>query len=1208
MARGSRLGSIYVQVSLDDKVYNEKLAAMPANAQATAKGLEKSWSALGVKTNEYFDNSRKAAENAYKLIEKSGKYSADEIARAEKAKNDKINQYNEQQFGKTEGLLTKLKNNWVVAAASITAAYMAAQKAWNLADQAAKYEQSAVAFHTMATSMGKDATAEFDKIRTASKGLIDEKSLTEATNKALSLGIPLESIADLMEIAQAKSRDMGTTTQQAFSDIATGVGRASPLILDNLGLVMKVGTANDELAKKLGKSTAELTDQEKKTAILNATLEAGKEAVARYNLEQLTTAERMQALQTTVTNLQLMLGQGIIRAAAGAVGAFQSIEAASVTVSAGIWKIIETYYKFRAAFSWGDVSKEFTEQANAARANAEADMKAASGYWKSAKNNFDSMTATTADMAKAIGGVAPIAKKVGDTTVSAANNSKKAIEDLAKENAKRVAKAIEDEEKWRKKFEDVNSKLETDTKDTYDKIYNIKQTDYDKEINRIGKLAGEYEDQGADREKLAKWVTSQIELAEKNLNDKTIKYWQGQEDEWVATMKAETDAAAAANTKQIQYIEKFNDAMNDAQDELDYTAKTSIPKLVTANSTLWDDMKKGWKNAEKQCGTFATNAESVFRSFVSETSGAIGDSLFDFIKGETDSLEDVWQTWCDNILKSFTDAVGDMATSFLMDGMKKMVQYAKEPISMVVSAAWDAASAIVLAGIKALQSFFAWEGGYVRSSGIGAYAYGGNVVPGYASGGDSKSNDTVLAWLSPGEYVMPRTAVNAETLPHLEYMRENKRPRGYASGGYVDQLPGLTQSWTGDMHWYDDDEWEGLEDVYKMIHDYAGLTYYNGQWGRLGFKTTDEGSYPVSFAPVADAIIESGKYLNEKFNYNLQDENIPPQALDAEDYKYLLNWFGASINPLGGFGWGEGGDWSWDQEHGFNPITGSWNPNVVWTEPEGDGYRFYMRDGSDYWADASESNFLKRFMPSIIKIVGAVAAVAIATAAALPTGGQSYTALAGITAAIEGGMASAAGIAGAIGAGAYSALVTYGETGSVTGSLIAGIIAAAATALSFGSPWGQSETGLMVLKSEMEAGGYLTAAQGRVIADVIRKGGGAVLQETINSVAGGGGSMALEKSGSSGGLGEMEALYNALPGMMSGSYSLASGLDYVPYDNFPARLHKGEAVLTAEENKSGRGDIILNFNLNGTVIDRKAVNEFAELIYPRLQKLQAWGH
>lgn len=45
--------------------------------------------------------------------------------------------------------------------------------------------------------------------------------------------------------------------------------------------------------------------------------------------------------------------------------------------------------------------------------------------------------------------------------------------------------------------------------------------------------------------------------------------------------------------------------------------------------------------------------------------------------------------------------------------------------------------------------------------------------------------------------------------------------------------------------------------------------------------------------------------------------------------------------------------------------------------------------------------------------------------------------------------------------------------------------------------------------------------------------------------------------------------------------SHADGLDYVPFDGYIARLHRGERVLTAEENRRGTGDtIILNVNMS----------------------------
>lgn len=1122
----SNLGNIYVQLQLDDKLYKQKLSETLGDAQATTKGLETAWKSLGVKTNQYYDDQRKAAENAYALILKSGKYSADEIVRAEKAKNDKINAANEQQFGKQEGMLTKLKNNWVAAAATIGAAYMTAMKAWNLAEQAAKYEQSAAAFHSMATSMGKDATAEFKKIREASGGLIDTQALTEATNKALSLGIPIENIADLMIIARAKARDMGTDTSKAFSDIATGVGRASPLILDNLGLTLKVGTANEEMAKSLGKTVAELTDQEKKTAILNATLAAGKEAVERYDLSQKTTAENMQALKVTLSDLQLMLGQGIVRAAALVVGAFQSISAASLTVSSYIWKIIEAKERLQAMVSWGEAEKRHMEAAGQAASNAASDFKASLEYAKKAQDNFSLMTSRTEDMA---GAMIKTTKATGETA-KAVDTATRSTKKLADEHSKMVKKQIEDEEKLRKKYDDVNEELESGTRETYKQIYNIRQDEYSKGIKRISDERDKYEALGADKKKLAEWTTSQIAKLEKDLNDKTIKYWQGQEDEWIRIMTAETTAAATANTKQIQYIEKFEDAIKDAQDELDYTAKTSIPNVVKANSTLWDDMKTGWKNAESQCGTFATNAGNVFSTFVTSASNAVSDTLYDAIKNGTVDMGDIWDTFCDSMLKAFTDAVGNM-----------VVKAAMNTIKMVFDAAWNAGASVVIGAIGKLLNYFFDAG----------FAYGG-PVKGYASGGDSPAFDTVPALLSPGEYVMPRSAVNSQTIPHLEYMRQNKRPRGFAGGGYVDE-----------------------DSPYADVYKYAGMEYRDGSWNAFKITGWDEAleEWIKTYTPISDPISYAGEYLNKTFGYGLQDE--AGGTVGQDDYEYLIKWWGSTIAGIESMlGYGEGFDDRMFDQFRVSPTTGSKNPNVVWVEPEDNGYRWYMRDGSNYWTDPSESNWAKRFMPTFIKGISAVMAAWMGNVAGAYIAAGGTIGVGGVTggAALSSGMAAGAGsmtasLGAAVGAGTLGGFMSYGENGSVTAALIAALIAGAAGYAGASS-------------------GIFDWSRGQIISSVIRFGAKAILKQLASDMFSISPPNVSMESVEDGGLLDtiIANLKDIAPKTSSVGLSLASGMDYVPYDNFPARLHEGERVLTAQENKASGKAPVFHIYLDGEEI------------------------
>ena len=73
-------------------------------------------------------------------------------------------------------------------------------------------------------------------------------------------------------------------------------------------------------------------------------------------------------------------------------------------------------------------------------------------------------------------------------------------------------------------------------------------------------------------------------------------------------------------------------------------------------------------------------------------------------------------------------------------------------------------------------------------------------------------------------------------------------------------------------------------------------------------------------------------------------------------------------------------------------------------------------------------------------------------------------------------------------------------------------------------------------------------------------------------------------------------------GDTGGGHSHAAGIDYVPYDNYPALLHQGEAVLTAEENRSGRGTQPIHIEIGSLSVREEAdVDRIAAQLLARME-------
>src|SRR5690606_27266169 len=162
----------------------------------------------------------------------------------------------------------------------------------------------AQSFGTLATQAGQNANKMLAAMRQAADGTINDSELMLSANRAMLLGVAntADEMAQLLEVASARGKAMGLSTAEAFSDIVTGIGRMSPMILDNLGIVVDAAAANEAYARSIGKAADKLTDNEQKQALLNAVLKESADLVRENNAAGADAASQFERMDAAIQN------------------------------------------------------------------------------------------------------------------------------------------------------------------------------------------------------------------------------------------------------------------------------------------------------------------------------------------------------------------------------------------------------------------------------------------------------------------------------------------------------------------------------------------------------------------------------------------------------------------------------------------------------------------------------------------------------------------------------------------------------------------------------------------------------------------------------------------------------------------------------------------------------------------------------------------
>ena len=306
------LGTIFVELDLDRKRFTAAERDVLAKSIGTSVELEKNWRNLGQKSSAYYDAMRASIIKSNELIKKNALTTADDILRAEKAKNEQIRRLNEQQYGAHTSMLQKMKSNWVAASATIIAAWYAVSKAVGIVSgvalAAARYETLGIVMRTVGNNAGYSGAQMEEFAKSLQKSGIAMLESRQVLTVMAQAQIDLTKAQQLGRVAQDAAVIGNLNSSKALEQMIHGIHTANIRVLRTIGINVSFEESYAKVAKALGRTADSFSVAEKTAIRTNAVLEAGTRIVGTYEAAMETAGKQLLSLERYWSNLKVLAG------------------------------------------------------------------------------------------------------------------------------------------------------------------------------------------------------------------------------------------------------------------------------------------------------------------------------------------------------------------------------------------------------------------------------------------------------------------------------------------------------------------------------------------------------------------------------------------------------------------------------------------------------------------------------------------------------------------------------------------------------------------------------------------------------------------------------------------------------------------------------------------------------------------------------------
>jgi hypothetical protein len=146
-----------------------------------------------------------------------------------------------------------------------------------------------------------NSIAVLNQLRAATRGTVTDFELMQRTLQASNLGVSVEQLPELFEFAAVRAQQTGESVDYLVDSIVRGIGRKSPLILDNLGISAIRLKEKFDGAALASQSVADVT---------KAVAEIASEEMEKMGGFAVTAATKVDQLATAWEHLRTKVAQG----------------------------------------------------------------------------------------------------------------------------------------------------------------------------------------------------------------------------------------------------------------------------------------------------------------------------------------------------------------------------------------------------------------------------------------------------------------------------------------------------------------------------------------------------------------------------------------------------------------------------------------------------------------------------------------------------------------------------------------------------------------------------------------------------------------------------------------------------------------------------------------------------------------------------------